>query len=111
MLRPLDIQDNMENLNHVINDVMTRMTKVQDKNGEIPDMAFELFRWSTECKRNNVILHYINDFTVIKSTDGLRTLNEQKITLQVELSKVTKWAKKILIYLLLFLYTYLQRKF
>ena len=52
MLRPKIVNENIDNFNDVAKDALERMTAVRGshgKEGEIPDLENELFKWSTEC--------------------------------------------------------------
>ena len=53
MLRPKTVNENIDNFNDVTKDALARMTAVRGshgKEGEIPDLEGEMFKWSTECE-------------------------------------------------------------
>ena len=59
MLRPKTVNENIDNFNDVTKDALARMTAVRGshgKEGEIPDLEGEMFKWSTECEYFIIII-------------------------------------------------------
>ena len=50
LLRPKEVHEYIAPMNDVSNDFMTRLRKIRQQDGTVPNLEHELFKWAMECK-------------------------------------------------------------
>ena len=69
MLRPKEVLDYVPQMNTVADDFMARLKRLMTSSGHVADFQNEVFKWSMECKAENI---FYADFNILCNL--LRTL-------------------------------------